>query len=238
MSTIDPLQLSSPSYVEWKKRWDPKIVSNFTPLDFETTLFKQIDFMCKANCSVWNINFFNNLGGYVKQYAQYLQIGSKLLTEKNNDFEFDALSPTYNIDLIWHTHMMYPQLYRQDCSNITNGMILDHDDTSVGDEIQDKVQRNELNSSENENEQININFLGFTGNVSAVMPVEKSNYWTYGRLGQFKTEHFISVVLKTKYKLIVVGYIRKNAQQILIPREVVEIIADTFFNDASILEDI
>eukprot|EP01084_Bolivina_argentea_P047836 88194_1 len=119
LTNVDPLYFASPSYVKWKKKWDTNINKDvkFTNLQFEVTLFKQLEFMTKANCGVWNRNFFNNIGNYVKKYAQYLQTGATLLMNKDINFEFDALSPTYNIDLVWHTHMMYLCLY---CRNITN----------------------------------------------------------------------------------------------------------------------
>merc|ERR1719254_391532 len=36
--------------------------------------------------------------------------------------------PTYDVDLLWHAHMTYPQLYRRHCSEFV-GFVVWHDDS-------------------------------------------------------------------------------------------------------------
>ena len=38
-----------------------------------------------------------------------------------------TLEPTLAVDLLWHTHMLFPRKYMQDCLRLT-GMLLQHDD--------------------------------------------------------------------------------------------------------------
>ena len=38
-----------------------------------------------------------------------------------------TLEPTLAVDLLWHTHMLFPRKYTHDCLRLT-GMLLHHDD--------------------------------------------------------------------------------------------------------------
>ena len=40
------------------------------------------------------------------------------------------LTPTYDVDLIWHTHMAYPRQYHLDCLSLV-GRVVGHDDTDT-----------------------------------------------------------------------------------------------------------
>lgn len=52
--------------------------------------------------------------------------------------------PMYDIDIIWHTHQLYPELYRQDMlANL--GQVLHHDDT-----VQDRTLNSKLSTSDQE----------------------------------------------------------------------------------------
>eukprot|EP01084_Bolivina_argentea_P235906 396817_1 len=205
--------IRSKNYNKFKKSFSWSNTKTFTDLNFEITVMKQLEFMSKTSCKVWMTNFQQHLKSFASRYIMYLQTGASLTGKKDINCEFDSLSPTFNIDLIWHTHMMYPYLYRKDCINITNGMMLDHDDISVGDKV-DVI--NEKDSCQN-----------------------KSDYWTYGRLGQFDTSHFVSIILKPRYELIVMGYIRQNIEEnVNIPTVIIGVVKDLYFNDVSILTDI
>ena len=104
--------------------------------------------------------------------------------------------------------MIYPYLYRKDCINITNGYILDHDDTSINDD-----DHNNDNDKDKEDE----------------------NYWKYGRLGQFNRKHYISIVIKEKAYLTVNGYIRNKINYKLlsnsIPNEIIKLLFNIYFDD-------
>ena len=235
------------AYNKWVKTWDKDIIYNpdkddgayFTQMDFNITLMKQIEFMTKVHCAVWKQNFENYLQDYIKKYICYLQTGSILLTQKgrfitkNKKFEFDALSPTFNIDLIWHTHMIYPYLYRRDCKNITNGIILDHDDTSVGDEHVEINYDNDIKIEKRSDiKQVQDVQDGDHTVIPTVAPwlqqessgdsdresfddgtsrvKKKDSYWKYGKLGQFTFEHYVAVVLRDKYEFIINAFVRIN----------------------------
>ena len=202
--------IASREYIEWTKKWKKSIIydkdNKFTDLDFNVTVMKQMEFLSKSHCIVWEDNLMQHLDKYIKQYIRFLQTGAKLLMgNKNmNRFEYDALSPTFTIDLLWHTHMMYPHLYRTDCKQITNGFILDHDDISVG--LDDNDQ--------------------------------DDNYWKYGRLGQFNQKHFVNVVMRDKYELIIGGFIRNYSQRNkqMIPNDIVNMIFASYFNVEDIIQ--
>eukprot|EP01084_Bolivina_argentea_P239208 402072_1 len=107
----------------------------FTELEWKTTVIKQIDFMAKTTqCLVWRTDFIGHLDCYISRYIKFLKTASKLL-ENRSDIKKDikSLSPTFNIDLLWHTHMLYPKIYQTECPKITNGIIVDHDDISIND---------------------------------------------------------------------------------------------------------
>eukprot|EP01084_Bolivina_argentea_P235905 396816_1 len=124
--------IRSKNYNKFKKSFSWSNTKTFTDLNFEITVMKQLEFMSKTSCKVWMTNFQQHLKSFASRYIMYLQTGASLTGKKDINCEFDSLSPTFNIDLIWHTHMMYPYLYRKECVNITNGILLDHDDISVG----------------------------------------------------------------------------------------------------------
>ena len=51
---------------------------------------------------------------------------SAFLTEASRSPR-STLEPTLAVDLLWHTHMLFPRKYTHDCLRLT-GMLLHHDD--------------------------------------------------------------------------------------------------------------
>lgn len=63
----------------------------------------------------------------VCRYKSFLHL-SKMLIERHVDL---FCVPTHDIDLIWHTHQLYPAAYCEDLTTIL-GAILDHNDRDSG----------------------------------------------------------------------------------------------------------
>lgn len=64
------------------------------------------------------------LQGSVARYKGFLH-----LIKRNKERSIKSFSvPTYDIDLIWHTHQLHPVSYRKDLVQIM-GKVLEHDDT-------------------------------------------------------------------------------------------------------------
>ena len=68
----------------------------------------------------------------VHEYCEFLRLVQHSTVE---------LEPTLMVDLVWHTHMLYPKRYARDCLRIA-GSFIDHND-STGSEIEDVMQTGE-----------------------------------------------------------------------------------------------
>lgn len=70
------------------------------------------------------MNDIRYIEGAVARYKGFLHL---IKRNKENDIKSFSV-PTYDIDLIWHTHQLHPVSYCKDLLNIM-GKILEHDDT-------------------------------------------------------------------------------------------------------------
>ncbi|CAF2051950.1 unnamed protein product [Rotaria magnacalcarata] len=93
-------------------------------IDLTKAVIRQRDFLDKFqqhplfSCDLNNVKqyYFKDL---VQNYVSFIK-----LTESKKSL----IVPTFNIDLIWHTHMRYPHRYIHD-TQILCGFVLNHDDS-------------------------------------------------------------------------------------------------------------
>ena len=213
--TLDP---RCDAFTAFKRKYSIKKLkknTHFTDLNFNVTVMKQLEFMSKISCRMWEENFTQYLQQFINRYIKYLQTGAKLLdiNQRKKDeikglfdfVEYDSLSPTYNIDFIWHLHMLYPDTYRRECGEITNGVLLDHDDISVGDEYKSVDDKDE----------------------------ESVSYWKYGKLGQFNKKHYVDIVMREEVDLLLTGYLKMvndDKKEMVLPNDIYKLLFEIYFN--------
>ncbi|OAE34691.1 hypothetical protein AXG93_4735s1070 [Marchantia polymorpha subsp. ruderalis] len=66
----------------------------------------------------------------VQRYRAYLYMMQQALQSRKEDDPQVFLVPTFDIDLIWHTHMLHPSTYARETTNLMK-RVLDHDDTDT-----------------------------------------------------------------------------------------------------------
>ena len=67
----------------------------------------------------------------VRNYVSFMKLAGK----------HEMIVPTFNIDLIWHTHMRFPTRYRE-FSKTMCGFVLDHNDSIQKDKLKDGYKKN------------------------------------------------------------------------------------------------
>ncbi|CAF1299943.1 unnamed protein product [Rotaria sordida] len=109
---------------------------NFVPsIDLVQAVLRQRDFLNKFkkhvfySCDLKKMDISLFLG-LVQNYACFMK-----LARQN-----DIIVPTFNIDLIWHTHLRYPQHYRA-FSTVVCGFVVDHDDAIEANVLSDALQK-------------------------------------------------------------------------------------------------
>lgn len=72
----------------------------------------------------------------IDRYRKFILLRTQQQTERlegsrnNKSRTTSIIVPTYQIDLMWHTHMLSGlALYNRDCQSLLGGLILDHDDS-------------------------------------------------------------------------------------------------------------
>ncbi|CAF4243823.1 unnamed protein product, partial [Rotaria sordida] len=110
--------------------------STFVPsIDLVNAVLRQRDFLEKfkqhylfsMNLRQMNQNSFAQM---VQNYVLFLKLAKK----------DEIIVPTFDIDLIWHTHMRFPSFY-QKASIVLCGFLLDHDDSLENDTLVDAYQK-------------------------------------------------------------------------------------------------
>jgi len=125
------------------KKHDSKIVFksiksrlSFIPsIDLVQAVVRQRDFLEKFKqhrLYSWNFKQVNR--SYFEDLAENYVLFMRLARKK------EMIVPTFDIDLIWHSHMRYPSHY-QKCSIALCGFILDHDDSIEHDTLSDNYQK-------------------------------------------------------------------------------------------------
>lgn len=97
--------------------------------------------------------------GAVARYKGFLH-----LIKRNKEKDIKSFSvPTYDIDLIWHTHQLHPVSYCEDLLKIM-GKILEHDDTDS-----DRTKGQKLD-------------VGFSGTTKTFEEMYGHRYWRAGAM--------------------------------------------------------
>lgn len=145
--------------------------------------------------------------GAVARYKGFLH-----LIKRNKEKAIQSFSvPTYDIDLIWHTHQLHPVSYCDDLLKIM-GKILEHDDTDS-----DRTKGQKLD-------------LGFSGTTKTFENMYGSRYWRAGAMYRGSTP---SPVRTTPYSGIITKKVptSNENQKITLPMvEVLEVVYNNFYN--------
>ncbi|MED6138549.1 hypothetical protein PIB30_075235 [Stylosanthes scabra] len=95
---------------------------NATKYDLTSAVKRQSTFFYQVSRPYWNNDTF--LEGAVARYKGFLH-----LIRRNKERSMSRFCvPTYDIDLIWHSHQLHPASYCKDLMAIM-GKVLEHDDT-------------------------------------------------------------------------------------------------------------
>ncbi|KAK7385425.1 hypothetical protein VNO78_31143 [Psophocarpus tetragonolobus] len=95
---------------------------NTTNYDLISAVKRQTTFFYQVSRPYWNEDTF--LEGAVARYKGFLH-----LIKRNRERHINRFCvPTYDIDLIWHSHQLHPVSYCNDLVEII-GKVLEHDDT-------------------------------------------------------------------------------------------------------------
>lgn len=105
------------------------------------------------------MNDIHYIEGAVARYKGFLHL---IKRNKENDIKSFSV-PTYDIDLIWHTHQLNPVSYCKDLLNIM-GKILEHDDTDS-----DRSKGQKLD-------------VGFSGTTKTFEEMYGRRYWRAGAM--------------------------------------------------------
>ncbi|KAD4586251.1 hypothetical protein R6Q59_035404 [Mikania micrantha] len=93
-----------------------------TKYDLASAVNRQTSFYNQVSRTFMKDDIF--LEGAIQRYKGFLHMIRTNKKTKSKNF----CVPTYDIDLIWHTHQLHPRSYRNDMMQLL-GNVLDHDDT-------------------------------------------------------------------------------------------------------------
>ncbi|KAL0332404.1 UNVERIFIED_CONTAM: Glycine-rich domain-containing protein 1 [Sesamum calycinum] len=128
-----------------------------TKYDLVSAAQRQSPFFYQVSRTHMNDNRY--IQGAVARYKGFLH-----LIKRNKEKGIKSFSvPTYDIDLIWHTHQLHPASYCKDLLKIM-GKILDHDDTDS-----DRTKGQKLD-------------VGFSGTTKTFEEMYGSRYWRAGAM--------------------------------------------------------
>ncbi|CAF2154528.1 unnamed protein product [Rotaria magnacalcarata] len=104
-------------------------------IDLTSAILRQQDFLEKFkqhpiyswDLSQMNQSFFEKC---IQNYVRFLKLAR----------EGEMIVPTFDIDLIWHTHMRFPSSYGKICTSLC-GFFLDHDDSIDSGTLTDAYRR-------------------------------------------------------------------------------------------------
>ncbi|KAJ0858809.1 putative Glycine-rich domain-containing protein [Helianthus annuus] len=95
-----------------------------TNYDLISAVKRQSSFYHKVSGAIYREDLY--LEEAVKRYKGFLHLVSRNIKKKLNN----PCVPTYDIDLMWHTHQLYPRSYCKDAMALV-GQMLHHDDTDT-----------------------------------------------------------------------------------------------------------
>ncbi|XP_057784319.1 glycine-rich domain-containing protein 1-like [Salvia miltiorrhiza] len=133
------------------------VAENCTKYDLISAVQRQTPFFYQV--SQLHMNDTRYIGGAVARYKGFLH-----LIKRNKEKGIKSFSvPTYDIDLIWHTHQLHPVSYCEDLVKLM-GKILEHDDTDS-----DRTKGQKLD-------------VGFTGTTKTFEDLYGRRYWRAGAM--------------------------------------------------------
>ncbi|KAJ0547139.1 putative Glycine-rich domain-containing protein [Helianthus annuus] len=128
-----------------------------TKYDLVSAVERQSSFYYQVSRSFMKDDIF--LEGAVERYKGFLHMIRRNIETKSNNF----CVPTYDIDLMWHTHQLHPLSYCNDTMCLL-GNVLDHDDTDS-----DRTKGHKLDS-------------GFSKTTKQWNEMFLSRYWRAGAM--------------------------------------------------------
>ncbi|XP_068312580.1 glycine-rich domain-containing protein 1-like [Pyrus communis] len=118
----EPYELDMSSCLSHGSAKNNYATSESTKYNLVSAVRRQIPFFYQVSRSYMNDNLF--LEGAVDRYKGFLH-----LIKRNRERSITRFCvPTYDIDLIWHSHQLHPASYCKDLVAIM-GKVLEHDDT-------------------------------------------------------------------------------------------------------------
>jgi len=75
-----------------------------------------------------------------------------------------TIVPTYDLDLLWHTHMSVPQVYTQDCQRLCN-MVVNHDDSIADSKLRVSFQECKIKWKQYYNEEYIERYAAQSNNI-------------------------------------------------------------------------
>ncbi|KAL3844933.1 hypothetical protein ACJIZ3_002336 [Penstemon smallii] len=134
-----------------------KDLEKFTKYDLISAVHRQSPFFYQVSRPHMNDNRY--LEGAVARYKGFLH-----LIKRNKEKSIPSFSvPTYDVDLIWHTHQLHPVSYCKDLLKIM-GKILEHDDTDS-----DRTKGQKLD-------------VGYSGTTKTFEEMYGCRYWRAGAM--------------------------------------------------------
>ncbi len=122
-----------------------KTNKTFTNLNLKQSLLNQTDWMKNI---LKDIEFYkneNNINSTINEYIQFM----KLISNTNK-----IMIPSVAIDLIWHTHMLYPLIYYKEFHILANKFVFHND--FLKDESQEKYWQDWVHTKSEWNKHLEI----------------------------------------------------------------------------------
>ncbi|KAL3526954.1 hypothetical protein ACH5RR_011610 [Cinchona calisaya] len=178
-------------------------VEKCTKYDLLSAVKRQSSFFYQVARSYMSNELY--LEGAVARYKGFLH-----LIKRNRERAMKSFSvPTYDIDLIWHTHQLHPASYCKDLVQIM-GKVLEHDDTDS-----DRTKGKKLD-------------VGFSGTTKQWEEMYGVRYWRAGAMHKGNSPSPLRTTPYPSPSLTKKGYLSKEHQNLMhLPeRKVVEVMLE------------
>ncbi|KAK6151071.1 hypothetical protein DH2020_016003 [Rehmannia glutinosa] len=197
----EPYELDLASALQDNMRGQRVVGEKCTKYDLISAVQRQSPFFYQVSRPYMNDDRY--IEGSVARYKGFLH-----LIKRNKEKSIKSFSvPTYDIDLMWHTHQLHPVSYCEDLLRIM-GKILEHDDTDS-----DRTKGQKLD-------------VGFSGTTKTFEEMYGSRYWRAGAMYRGSAP---SPVRTTPYSSIITKKVptSNEAQKITLPTlEVLEVMLE------------
>ncbi|KAL9995224.1 putative Glycine-rich domain-containing protein [Helianthus debilis subsp. tardiflorus] len=132
--------------------------------DLISAVKRQSSFCHKVSGAIFRKDLY--LEEAIKRYKGFLCLVSRNIKKKLNN----PCVPTYDIDLMWHTHKLYPRSYCKDAIALV-GQVLHHDDTNT-DQSKGGNFDVSIKTTEQQWTEMFCSLYGRVGSRSSVTPME------------------------------------------------------------------